>query len=76
MTDPLPAVTLRHVRAVLRPGRRPLCLPGIDAWCARHGIDPAALAGPGVPGAQVQAIGDRYALKALAVAVEEARRGQ
>lgn len=74
MTEP--RVTLAHVRAVQRRGRGPLCLTGVEAWCRRHGIAWAELAGPGVPGEQVLAIGDRYALQALAVArAEDGRHG-
>lgn len=75
MTEPLPLVHLRHARMIRRPNGRPLCAPGIRAWCDRHGIDWNDFTTTGVPGERFAAIGDRYAARALDNAMKEQADG-
>jgi hypothetical protein len=70
MTEPL--IHIRHVRMMLRNGRRALCANGIMAWCERHGIDIEQLGTTGVPGERALEIGDDFALRALEFARQEA----
>lgn len=67
MTEP--RVHMRHVRALK------LCARGARAWCARHGVDWAQLRGEGVPVERMRAVGDDYALRAVALAEAEVARG-
>lgn len=73
--DALPVVHLRHARMIRRPGGRPLCRGGIEAWCDRHGIAWADFAGPGIPGQRVVEIGDPYAMRLIDNARKENRNG-
>lgn len=76
MTDePLPLVHLRHARMIRRPGGRPLCRGGIEAWCQRHAIPWADFTGPGVPGERIVEVGDPYAMKLIANARKEQADG-
>lgn len=76
MTDePLPLVHLRHARMIRRPGGRPLCRGGIEAWCERHGIDWSDFTGPGIPGERIVEIGDPYAMKLIDNARKEQAHG-
>lgn len=74
--EPLPLVHLRHARMMQRPGGRPLCRQGIQAWCERYGIDWQAFTTTGVPGELFAAVGDRYAMRALDNAKAEQAHGQ
>lgn len=68
----MPLVHLRHARMIRRPGGRPLCLDGIEAWCARYGIEWAEFAGAGVPGQRIVDIADPYAMRLIDNARKEA----
>lgn len=70
-----PRVYLRHARMIRRQGGRPLCVDGIEAWCARYAIDIAAFSLEGVPGERMIEIDDAFGLKALEFAREEAADG-
>jgi hypothetical protein len=74
MTEPV--VHLRHVRMMLRNGRKPLCADGILAWCERHGVDIEQLGTTGIPGERALEIGDAFSLRALEFARQEAADGQ
>jgi hypothetical protein len=77
VTDaPLPLVHLRHARMIRRPNGRPVCRPGVEALCRRYGIDWKAFTTTGVPGELFHASGDRFALRALANAIQEQADGQ
>lgn len=73
---PLPLVHLRHARMIRRPGGRPLCRGGIEAWCTRYGIDWNDFTGSGVAGELIVATGDAYAQKLIENAQKEQDDGQ
>ena len=68
MTEPEPMVTIAH--CVDRDGTR-LCIPGLRAFCARHGFDWRQFLRQGVPISQLERIDDAMARQV----VERARRG-
>lgn len=74
MTEP--RVYFRHARMIQRPGGRPLCVDGIEAWCNRYGIAVEDLIHDGIPGERLIEIGDANAMKALAFARAEVIDGQ
>lgn len=67
--DPAPLVRLADARAL------GYCASGCRAWCARHGLDWAALRGPGLPLAAVAAVGDAMAERVVAAARARAAAG-
>lgn len=69
-------VRFAHARQLKRRGGRPLCEPGIRAWCARHDIDWNEFTGPGVPIEVFERIGDHYALQVIEVAREDGNDGR
>lgn len=75
MSDAPIIVTMQHVRAASLAGRGVLCAPSVRAWFARHGIDYRAFLRDGLPVEQAEATGDAFALRAAAIAREEAGRG-
>lgn len=65
-----PTVTLQHVRQLK------LCAAGARAWCQRNGIDWATLRDTGIPVSELRATGDAFALRACALAEQEAAHGR
>lgn len=74
MTEP--RVFLRHARMISRFGGRPLCVGGIEQWCARYGIDMQTFAVDGIPGERFIEIGDANGLRALEFARQERADGR
>lgn len=68
-------VTMRHARAASLAGRGVLCAPSVRAWFMRYGLDYRTFLREGLPIEQVEATGDAFALRAAAIAREEADRG-
>jgi len=64
-------VYLRHARA-LSHGRGTACAEGIREFCSMHGISFQDLRTVGVPAEQLAATGSAQAMKAIALATEEA----
>ena len=63
-------VTLAHCRAL------GYCARGMRAFFAQHGLDWQAFRDRGTPAAEIEATGDAMAMRAAALAREEAQRGQ
>lgn len=63
-------VRMSHVR------QAKLCSRGARAWAAEHQLDFQNFLAEGLPVEELEATGDAFALKACAVAREEASRGQ
>lgn len=53
-----------------------LCVRGIRAWYAQHGLDYAELVARGTPADVLEATGDVFALRAVDIARQEASSGQ
>lgn len=66
-----PLVFMHHIRQIRKSDGKVVCMPGIRAWCERHGISVADLIRVGVPGERFVAINDFYAQEILAIARAE-----
>lgn len=62
-------VTLEHCR------RLRYCARGMRAFFARHGLDWTAFRARGLPADEIEATGDAMAIRAAALAREDAQRG-
>lgn len=69
-------VRLHHARAAQLHGVGVLCAPGIRAWFARYGLDYRAFIEHGLPIGLLEATGDAFALRACAIARQEAAHGR
>lgn len=64
-------VTMRHARAASLSGVGVLCAPSIRAWFARHDLDLQTFLRAGLPASVLEATGDAFALRAVAIARAE-----
>lgn len=62
-------VRMPHVRAAK------LCARGARDWCARHGFDGSALMTEGLSAESLEATGDAFALRVVAIARAEEADG-
>lgn len=67
-------ITMRHVRAAKIAGAGVLCVSGVRAWCASHGVDYRRLVREGLPLAEVEHLDDAFAQRVKAIAMQEAVR--
>lgn len=64
-------VTMEHARAASLSGIGVLCAPGVRTWFTRYGLDLRTFLRDGLPADQLEATGDAFALRAVAIARAE-----
>lgn len=64
-------VTMKHARAASLSGVRVLCAPSIRTWFARYDLDLQTFLREGLPAEVLEATGDAFALRAVAIARAE-----
>jgi hypothetical protein len=64
-------VTMQHARAASLSGIGVLCAPSIRRWFSRYGLDLQTFLREGLPASQLEATGDAFALRAVAIARAE-----
>lgn len=68
-------VTMEHARRASIAGAGVLCAPGVRGWFARYGLDYRRFLREGLPAEDLEATGDPFAQRAVAIAREDAQRG-
>lgn len=69
-------VRIEHARAARITGAGVQCAPGIRQWFHQHGLSLTEFLEHGLPASRLRATGCAYALRAIELAEQEAKRGQ